>query len=99
MAAAEPAADSARAHRDDGAVARSSARAVHLARQTPPHRHADGPERIFGEWWKADVELSAVRDYFQVEDEAGARFWLYRQGDGADPGTGAHRWFIQGLFG
>ncbi len=29
-------------------------------------------------------ERDAVRDYFQVEDEDGARFWLFRQGDGED---------------
>ena len=45
---------------------------------------ADGPERVFGEWWKQDAELFAVRDYFQVEDEAGERFWIYRAGDGED---------------
>ncbi|HUZ90506.1 MAG TPA: DNA polymerase Y family protein [Methylocella sp.] len=47
-------------------------------------RCADGPERIFGEWWKRDAELIAVRDYFQVEDEAGERFWIYRASDGED---------------
>jgi protein ImuB len=31
-------------------------------------KRADGPERVFGEWWKRDAELIAVRDYFQVED-------------------------------
>jgi protein ImuB len=46
---------------------------------------ADGPERIYGEWWKQSGEADAVRDYFQVEDEEGARFWLYRRGDGIDP--------------
>jgi protein ImuB len=45
---------------------------------------ADGPERVFGEWWKRDAELIAVRDYFRVEDEAGERFWIYRSGDGED---------------
>ncbi|MGH6868087.1 MAG: DNA polymerase Y family protein, partial [Methylocella sp.] len=45
---------------------------------------ADGPERVFGEWWKRDAELSAVRDYFRVEDEAGERFWIFRAGDGED---------------
>jgi protein ImuB len=62
-------------------------------------RAADGPERIFGEWWRGDAETHAVRDYFQVEDEKGSRFWLYRSGDGLDPGTGSQRWFIQGIFG
>ncbi|AHE52188.1 hypothetical protein NX02_02135 [Sphingomonas sanxanigenens DSM 19645 = NX02] len=61
-------------------------------------RRADGPERIFGEWWVRDGELAAVRDYFQVEDEAGERFWLFRRGDGEDPGTGDHRWYLHGIF-
>ena len=61
-------------------------------------KRADGPERIFGEWWVRDGELSAVRDYFQVEDEAGERFWLFRRGDGEDPNTGDHRWYLHGIF-
>jgi protein ImuB len=62
-------------------------------------KRADGPERIFGEWWKRDAELIAVRDYFQVEDESGERFWIYRAGDGEDAATGSHRWFLHGIFG
>ncbi len=62
-------------------------------------RRGDGPERVFGEWWKRDAELVAVRDYFRVEDDAGERFWLYRAGDGEDTATGSHRWFIHGVFG
>ena len=61
-------------------------------------RCADGPERVFGEWWKADAELARSRDYYQVEDDAGERFWLYRDGDGEDPATGTQRWFIAGIF-
>jgi len=60
---------------------------------------ADGPERVFGEWWKQDAELSTVRDYFRVEDEAGERFWIYRSGDGEDTTTGSQRWFLHGIFG
>ena len=60
---------------------------------------ADGPERIYGEWGRRDAERAAVRDYFQVEDEAGERFWLFRSGDGEDPATGSHRWFLHGVFG
>ncbi|WP_292037124.1 MULTISPECIES: Y-family DNA polymerase [unclassified Brevundimonas] len=60
---------------------------------------ADGPERIYGEWGCRDAELWAVRDYFQVEDEAGERFWLFRAGDGEDARTGAQNWFIHGKFG
>ncbi|MGI4880933.1 MAG: Y-family DNA polymerase [Janthinobacterium lividum] len=62
-------------------------------------KRADGPERVFGEWWKRDAESSAVRDYFQVEDDAGERFWLFRAGDGEDPDTGQQGWFIHGIFG
>jgi len=60
---------------------------------------ADGPERVFGEWWKLDAELSTVRDYFRVEDASGERFWIYRSGDGEDSATGSHRWFLHGIFG
>jgi protein ImuB len=62
-------------------------------------RRADGPERVFGEWWKRDAELAAVRDYFRVEDEAGERYWLYRSGNGEDAATGSHRCFLHGVFG
>lgn len=59
---------------------------------------ADGPERVFGEWWKSDAECAAVRDYFQIEDDAGERYWLFRAGDGEDQKTGSHRWFLHGVF-
>ena len=62
-------------------------------------RRADGPERIFGEWGRRDAEMWAVRDYFQVEDDAGERFWLFRSGDGEDATTGSQAWFIHGRFG
>jgi protein ImuB len=62
-------------------------------------RRADGPERVFGEWWKRDAELAAVRDYFRIEDDAGERFWVFRAGDGEDAATGSHRWFMHGIFG
>ena len=61
-------------------------------------RHADGPERIAGEWWKRDGEMRSVRDYFRVEDEDGQRFWLFRRGDGEDATTGDRRWFLHGFF-
>jgi protein ImuB len=60
---------------------------------------ADGPERIFGEWWRRDGEIDAVRDYFQLEDEAGDRFWVFRRGDGEQAVTGDLTWFLHGLFG
>ena len=62
-------------------------------------RRADGPERVFGEWWKRDAEMIAVRDYFRVEDDGGERFWIFRAGDGEDAQTGSHLWFLHGVFG
>lgn len=60
---------------------------------------ADGPERVFGEWWKGDAELTTARDYFRVEDASGERFWIYRAGDGEHGETGSQGWFLHGIFG
>ncbi|TAY34671.1 DNA polymerase Y family protein [Rhizobium leguminosarum] len=61
-------------------------------------RRADGPERVFGEWWVRDSELEAVRDYFVIENHLGERYWIFRAGDGVDPETGSHKWFMHGVF-
>jgi protein ImuB len=55
---------------------------------------ADGPERITGEWWKSERERSSLRDYYRVENEQGARFWIFRDAP-ADQGG---RWWLHGLF-
>ena len=34
-----------------------------------------------------------------VKDEAGRRFWIFRQGDGEDRATGSHKWFLHGVCG
>jgi protein ImuB len=59
-------------------------------------RRADGPERLCGEWWRGAEEASVLRDYYRVEDEAGRRFWLYR--DGLYRPATPPRWFLHGLF-
>ncbi|WP_454858409.1 Y-family DNA polymerase [Rhizobium binxianense] len=59
---------------------------------------ADGPERIFGEWWLRRSEFQAVRDYFIVENDKGERYWIYRSGDGVDTETGSHKWYLHGIF-
>ncbi len=53
---------------------------------------SQGPERIGAEWWRAphlsarpregedDRQQAPTRDYYLVEDLAGHRFWLYREG-------------------
>jgi protein ImuB len=57
-------------------------------------RGADGPERIFGEWWKGPNEVGEVRDYFRIENESGERYWLYRV---EKPGHDA-QWYVHGVF-
>lgn len=58
--------------------------------------HAQGPERIANEWWR-DRGEQPTRDYYVVEDKAGRRFWLYREGlYGREPGKPC--WFMHGLF-
>jgi protein ImuB len=51
---------------------------------------ADGPERLYGEWWRGAAEREEVRDYFQVEAEGGGRFWLFRRENLS--------WHMHGLF-
>jgi protein ImuB len=57
-------------------------------------KKADGPERIEQEWW---LEQGLHRDYYYVEDEEGARYWLFRLGHyNSDE---APEWFLHGFFG
>jgi protein ImuB len=60
---------------------------------------SDGPERLFGEWWRRSDEAARVRDYFQVEDSDGRRFWLFRDGAPDLPGSGGLGWYLHGVFG
>lgn len=59
-------------------------------------RHV-GPERIAPEWWR-DSPGTRLRDYFRIEDTAGRRLWLYREGLAGDGRGGLPRWFIHGVF-
>ena len=58
----------------------------------------DEPERIYGEWWRRDAEVWAVRDYYRVEDEEGGRFWVFRRGDGVESDTSDLTWWMHGVF-
>jgi protein ImuB len=63
-------------------------------------RRSEGPERLAEEWWRRPFEEAGpgkVRDYYRVEDEAGARFWLFR--DGLYEAGNPPRWWLHGLFG
>jgi protein ImuB len=50
--------------------------------------HTIGPERIAGEWWRAHRR---TRDYFEVENADGKRFWVFRVNE-------TRRWFLHGTF-
>lgn len=84
-------------------------------------RHAEGPERIAPEWWRhigegpssnsSAASLKRPRDYYRVEVENGARYWVFRaglfhgqEGCGGDEdedgcSLGPPCWFVHGLFG
>lgn len=59
---------------------------------------AEGPERIAPEWWR-ERSTARLRDYYRVEDQAGRRYWIFREGLAGDGRGGAPAWFIHGLFG
>jgi protein ImuB len=72
---------------------------------------AEGPERIAPEWWKSigvrgrlgaseSRTPSKTRDYYRLEDDEGAGFWVFRDGlyQSTDE-TGPPGWFLHGLFG
>jgi protein ImuB len=64
---------------------------------------AEGPERVAMEWWRAEGAM-LTRDYFRVEDEAGLRFWLYRDGlydreiEQQEGRAVQPNWYMHGLF-
>jgi len=62
---------------------------------------AQGPERLAPEWWRTDDRrawASGGRDYFRVEDETGARFWIFRTGIENGANGSVSRWYLHGLF-
>jgi len=50
--------------------------------------HWVGPERIAGRWWNGHDK---TRDYFDVADPDGNRFWLFRV-------LQTHKWYLHGSF-
>lgn len=64
----------------------------HYRKQVHRIKKADGPERIKEEWW---LEQGEYRDYYCVEDEQGARYWLFRLGSYQ---TEEPKWFLHGFF-
>ena len=58
----------------------------------------EGPERIAPEWWR-QPSSTRLRDYYRVEDMAGRRYWIYREGLIGDGRGGLPNWYMHGLFG
>ncbi|SKB96921.1 protein ImuB [Parapedobacter luteus] len=56
-------------------------------------KKADGPERIEREWW---MDTGEHRDYYDVEDDKGRRYWLFRAGHYDDGNS--RQWFLHGFF-
>jgi protein ImuB len=54
-----------------------------------------GPERIAGQWWRGHHH---TRDYYDVEDQAGRRFWIFRVLHLLSPQRIVARWFLHGRF-
>jgi protein ImuB len=51
-------------------------------------QHTTGPERIAGQWWQGHHR---TRDYFDVEDEVGQRFWVFRVRE-------TNKWYVHGEY-
>jgi len=64
---------------------------------------AEGPERIEPEWWRMlyldDTDKHPrPRDYYKIEDQAGAAYWVFRHGLYSEEKSGRPSWFLHGLF-
>ncbi len=44
------------------------------------------------------TRLPRARDYYRIEDEAGRRYWVFREGLYDDGRGGAPEWYIHGVF-
>jgi protein ImuB len=64
-------------------------------RQVHRVHRAEGPERLAATWWTGQA-TAADRDYYCVEDKAGRRYWLYREGFYGEERP--IRWFVHGIF-
>ena len=65
--------------------------------------HAEGPERISPEWWRltqlqtrSHPLTKKTRDYYQIEDQNGQRYWVYR--DGFFCPEKPPSWYLHGFF-
>jgi protein ImuB len=66
---------------------------IRVGRQLHRIVRAEGPERLTPEWWRGPRAAWATRDYYRIEDEQGARFWIFRE----TPRAGhVDRWYLHG---
>ncbi|MBX9750619.1 MAG: hypothetical protein K5Q68_13620 [Roseococcus sp.] len=66
---------------------------LRLGRQAHRILRAMGPERLEPEWW--DGHSARPRDYYAVQTESGARWWVCRSGA---PGAPDNRWYLHGYL-
>ena len=66
---------------------------IRVGRQLHRIVRAEGPERLTPEWWRGPRAVWATRDYYRIEDEQGARFWIFRETSRAGS---AERWYLRG---
>jgi protein ImuB len=59
---------------------------------------AEGPERLTPEWWRDDSWQWAEHDYYRIEDDKGARFWIFREVCDIPRSTSLTRWFLCGYL-
>ncbi len=69
---------------------------------------AQGPARIAPEWWReiacaprdGTAPTGRPRDYYRIEDDQGAHYWVFREGlYQARAEDGPPDWYLHGLFG
>ena len=63
---------------------------MQFVRNNRVHRlaHVAGPERIGGQWWDGHDK---TRDYFDVEDTTGRRWWVFRVLE-------TFKWYLHGSY-
>lgn len=50
---------------------------------------AEGPERLTRQWWRDESQSWESRDYYRIEDDSGARFWIFQE-------RNPTRWYMRG---
>ena len=94
------------AARDWNGLGDDSKASAELAASGDAAARTDIPEREAGgrAIWTLNLGVGAARDYYRIEDEAGGRFWLFREGlygtaRAGSSETAPPSWFLHGVFG